>query len=145
MMFMKKDTWDIQHIAKHFMRKQRRLSDHRLMHPRREWFVGLLALLVLLIAGISYQAYNFMYFSDIDKVSFAEDITRVDLSSEGMEEVLTDTAADAETFASIVAKYSRAPVEAVTPEVATTTAETTEDTEPAPDEAPLDPSDISFE
>ena len=142
---MKKETWNIQHIAKHLIRKQRNLSDHRLMHPRREWLLGLLVLLVVLVAGISYQTYNFEYFSDIDKATFAEELPRVNLSSAGIDTVLQKTEADRETFASIVAKYDAAPTESIVTEVATTTAETTEDTESAPDEAPLEPSDISFE
>jgi hypothetical protein len=48
-------------LLKAIVRRSRGLSDHNIIHPEREWFVGILIALICLIAGIIWSAH--LYFT----------------------------------------------------------------------------------
>ena len=58
---------DILQMISHVARRSRSLPDTRLMHPKREWALGIIAFIVLIIIGGIVNAQNFRYYSSIDE------------------------------------------------------------------------------
>lgn len=64
---------DIAALAEHVLRRQRSLPDRAIMHPVREWFIGLVAALCIVVLAGGLSAYHFAYYSDIkERVTGAE-------------------------------------------------------------------------
>lgn len=51
---------DIAKIAKQILKRQRGLRDHQIIHPAREWFVGLGLSLLILIGGATWSAFTYI-------------------------------------------------------------------------------------
>lgn len=62
---------DISKIAKRIIRRQKGLRDHQIIHPRREWAIGLLVACLLLIGGASWSfvTYNEVSERDVQSVN----------------------------------------------------------------------------
>lgn len=65
---------DITKIAKRIIRRQRGLRDHQMIHPRREWSVGLVSGFVLLLGGAvwSFLTYGEVSERDVQNVGAVE-------------------------------------------------------------------------
>ena len=50
---------DITRIAKHILKRQRGLRDHQIIHPVREWFIGLVCSLLILVGGAVWSAFTY--------------------------------------------------------------------------------------
>ena len=57
---------DIIGMARHITRRGNNIPDMKLMHPTREWFVGLGIVLITVIAGATYNAFSFRYYSSLE-------------------------------------------------------------------------------
>lgn len=52
---------DILKIAKHIIRRDQGRVDRRLLHPTREWAVGVLGAAVLFVGSVAYAGYIFYF------------------------------------------------------------------------------------
>ena len=57
---------DITKMVKNVVRRDRGVPDRRLMHPRREWSVGLLLWITVVLAGGFYAAVTFNTYTGIN-------------------------------------------------------------------------------
>ena len=57
---------DITKVVKNVVRRDRGVPDRRLMHPRREWSVGLLLWITVVLAGGFYAAVTFNTYTGIN-------------------------------------------------------------------------------
>ena len=53
-------------MARHITRRGNGIPDMKLMHPYREWFLGLGIVIVIVIAGALYNAFSFRYYSTLE-------------------------------------------------------------------------------
>jgi hypothetical protein len=69
-----KNSVDIKKMVKKILRRQKGLRDHQMIHPRREWMIGFLAGVAVLLAGgtWSYLTYQEIAARDIDTVTVSE-------------------------------------------------------------------------
>lgn len=51
---------EIAKIAKQILKRQRGLRDHQIIHPTREWFVGLAFSLLILIGGAMWSIFTYL-------------------------------------------------------------------------------------
>lgn len=53
------------------------LADRNIMHPEREWFIGILLSLVVLMGGVAWSVFEYLQFSEvsIDSVENPKEIT----------------------------------------------------------------------
>lgn len=58
---------DIIKFARHVTRRSKGLPDRRLMHPYREWYIGLAVAGVLVCAGIAYTYSQYQYYDTIEE------------------------------------------------------------------------------
>ncbi len=62
-------TFDIHNLTRRIMRAQSGIPDRRMMHPVRDWFIGLV-LAILTLGGVSlYAGYTFMQHTSSGAVS----------------------------------------------------------------------------
>lgn len=57
---------DIIKMAKHVTRRSAGMPDRAMMHPRREWLLGLSCAFVVMGAGAAYNAFVFQHYSTIE-------------------------------------------------------------------------------
>lgn len=75
-------------MIKHVARRSRNVPDRRLMHPKREWLIGLgLFTLVLVVSGI-VSAQRFAYFSHIETHLEATELNVVTYKTGAMNDVI---------------------------------------------------------
>lgn len=60
------DKADILKMVKHVTKRAGGSSDRRLLHPKREWLIGLAVSAACLIGGFIYNLNQFYYFFDIE-------------------------------------------------------------------------------
>ena len=82
------DKKDILKMVKHIKRRSRHVPDRRIIHPQREWAIGLLLFFVILGVGSVFSASRFWYFSTIDQALEDNDIQVVEYKVGGMQEAL---------------------------------------------------------
>lgn len=65
---------EIKKLIKHVLRHQRGLRDHQIIHPRRDWMVGFIAGLLLLVIGAvwSFITYREIAERDVENVDIEE-------------------------------------------------------------------------
>ena len=56
---------DILKMVHHITKRSRGIPDKRLMHPVREWLIGLVCVVVVLAVGVMYSTRLFTMFSDV--------------------------------------------------------------------------------
>lgn len=56
---------DIIKMAKHVFRRSRGMPDRRLLHPKRDWLIGMLMFATILIAGSIVSAQTFVSYQDV--------------------------------------------------------------------------------
>ncbi|MEL6804515.1 MAG: hypothetical protein AAFO91_12135 [Bacteroidota bacterium] len=79
---------DILAMVSHISRRSRRVPDRRLIHPMREWVIGLVLFTVVLIGGGYLSASQFSYFSSVDAQLEKSDVAVAAYDATGMEAVL---------------------------------------------------------
>lgn len=52
-------------MVRHVVRRSKGLPDKRMIHPRREWGIGVILALVLLIVGVGYTSVIYKQFNEI--------------------------------------------------------------------------------
>ncbi len=57
---------DISKIAKKILKRQKGVRDHQIIHPQREWTLGLLGGLILLIAGGAWSVVTYQEVTERD-------------------------------------------------------------------------------
>lgn len=57
--------YDIIKMAKHVFRRSRGIPDRELMHPRRDWLVGLAVFILLMLGGGGASALSYVYYDSI--------------------------------------------------------------------------------
>lgn len=55
---------NITKIAKHILKRQRGLRDHQIIHPAREWFIGLCTSLLILVGGAVWSTFTYLEVSE---------------------------------------------------------------------------------
>lgn len=53
---------DIKKMVRNVLRRDKGLQDSRIMHPTREWFIGLVVLCVIVVVGGGYSALSYVNF-----------------------------------------------------------------------------------
>lgn len=53
-------------MAHHITRRTRGIPDRKLMHPYREWFIGLSVALVIIVSGAIYNAFVFNHYNSLE-------------------------------------------------------------------------------
>lgn len=79
---------DILAMVQHILRRSRGLSDRRLMHPYREWFVIITGALVLVCASVVYSVYRFNYYATIEAHVSAEPDAPVEFKTDTVDRAL---------------------------------------------------------
>lgn len=102
--------WDIKKMAKQILRHGQRLPDRRLIHPEREWLIGLGLFAVLVMAGAVYEIHNFNFYSQLDSKLPVESVTVETYKSGSAARVLDTYQQKREHFDSLVGQ-SRAEVD----------------------------------
>ena len=83
---------DIAKIAKRVLKRQSGVRDHQIIHPRREWAVGLLGGLILLIVGATWSFFTYRDVSgreveNTDTVEVEQTIYRDELVNAALEKL----------------------------------------------------------
>ena len=58
------ETKDIKNMVAHIIRRDKGIADPQLMHPTREWFVGLFIAFVIVVCGSWFCVYIFSTYRD---------------------------------------------------------------------------------
>lgn len=58
---------DIIKLAQHVVRRGRGIPDRKLMHPYREWYIGIVGALVVAGLGAAYNFYLFRYYDTLEE------------------------------------------------------------------------------
>lgn len=78
---------DIIAMARHVTRRGRGIPDRRLMHPHREWYIGLALCMCVVVGGMVYNTLQFRYYTSLeDRISGSA--TTVEYRSEVVRRVL---------------------------------------------------------
>ena len=62
---------DVLKFVRHVYRKERGLPDRRLIHPRREWLLGVAAFMVITCAGALWSINTFNGYTSLNERTFA--------------------------------------------------------------------------
>lgn len=83
---------DILKFIKHVHRKSSGLPDRRLMHPRREWLIGLGIFFIVVVIGAVISIGSFETYKNIDQRDYKVDVTVPTYNQKLANTVLTDYA-----------------------------------------------------
>ena len=72
-----KSKKEVLKLVKNIARRDRGIPDRRLMHPRREWSIGLLVWLAVTVFGGIYAWYTFTLYSDIGTETAAVEVEQL--------------------------------------------------------------------
>lgn len=97
--------WDIKKMAKKVMRHGHHLPDRRLIHPDREWLIGLSIFAILLVVGTVYEIRNFLHYSSLESSVDTGEIQLVEYNQTNAARVLEIYQKKAETFKNILENY----------------------------------------
>lgn len=89
---------DIIKMARHVTRRGSNIPDNRLMHPYREWFIGLSGAILIAIVGAGYNATVFSHYNSLEGQIAARSLETVKYQREVAERVLEYYGARAEVF-----------------------------------------------
>lgn len=96
---------DILSMARHVVRRGNDIPDRRLLHPRREWHIGLALAFLIISAGAVWNAQQFRYFGSLESRITGEDSMTVRFNEERATDILEKYKARAEALAAIRAEY----------------------------------------
>lgn len=113
------DKHDIITMAHRIVRHGRGVSDRRIMHPYREWYVGLAIAFLIAIAGVTYNTQTFRYYLAIEENIVANDASAPSYRDRDVQEVIERYREREDTFIA-----GRARLGAFASPVATSTATT---------------------
>ena len=114
-------------MAKHVFKRGSGVPDKRLMHPRREWGVGILLFAVILIVGSILSANAFSRFRNIDTDNGQASLTIPNYRSNLVFEALEEYRGKKESYQALISDTSYVPP--VVTDVSTTTEEVASSTE----------------
>jgi len=118
---------EIVKMAEHVFRRSHGVPDKRLMHPRREWIIGLLLFLTIVFAGGVLSVGMFSQYQNLD-TDAGETIIEVPQYNSALVTNVIDTYKDrTEAYDSLINIHSAAPLSTTTAEAGD--AETMGDTE----------------
>ena len=63
---------DILKMVHHVTKRSRGIPDKRLMHPVREWLIGLLGMVLVVVVGVIYSVHLFTTFSNVTEITHTE-------------------------------------------------------------------------
>lgn len=130
-----KSRKEIIQIVKHLGKRERGVPDRRLMHPNREWSLGVIVWIVLVCAG---GAYAFLVFEKYSDISVESEMVEVDQ----LRYKRTDAIAAIELYSAKEIEYqnlvgsNNVPVPDVEPESDDENEDTVVEPEPDPDVTP---------
>lgn len=75
-------------MAQHVFKKGQGYPDRRLMHPRREWSIGLLMFTVVVIGGAFASSQVYVKYSDVDALIVEADTKIVSYDKQKVDEAL---------------------------------------------------------
>lgn len=101
---------DILKMAQHVTKRGNDIPDRKLLHPNREWVIGLGIFLVLTIAGAVYNTLLFRYYLGVESTVTANALERAEYKQTLITEVLAEYGARSAAFEALHATYSEAPV-----------------------------------
>lgn len=93
-------------MTKKVIRRGRRLPDRRLIHPDREWLIGLGIFVILLTAGTVYEVRNFMTYGSLEDTVETESLEKVEYDRNKAVEALESFSDKATIFNSTRERYS---------------------------------------
>lgn len=121
-----KRKFDIKKVLHTVFKKSRSLSDPQLMHPEREWGIGLVVSLTILILGSALGAYTYFKNQSVDVVTDADEVSGTVYRQSLVKEVLDDMNKRSAKLESLKSKEPAAapePVEETPVEVVATSSE----------------------
>lgn len=93
---------DIKHIAKTITRKKQGLQDPQLIYPERDWAIGVVGTLVVILAALGFSVWQYQSYTDMSHDEAVES-TMVPYRAAQVEQALTEYRAKAATHAVIIA------------------------------------------
>lgn len=114
---------DILKFAKDVSRRTRGVKDHRPIHPRRDWLIGLFVFFVVGIIGGLLSIERYTYYDTIDSTIIAQDRTIKRYNAAGASEAIAAFEARQQAFEEVLQETPVMPV-APAPLDATSTPET---------------------
>lgn len=97
---------DIIKMAQHIGRRGNDIKDRTLLHPNREWAIGLLVFLLFTLGGAGYNAYIFNYYASMEEYVTANDLPKVEYKQPLITRVLEDYDARDKAFESFYLELS---------------------------------------
>lgn len=113
---------DIVTMAQHVLKRSKGIPDKRLLHPGREWLVGLLAFSLVVIVGSVWAAKSFMFYWHADSATGGQKQNVPKYQQDWIETVLGEYDQKTADYEAIVEDVVSAPV--VVPTVTNDTAST---------------------
>lgn len=102
------NTTELMNMARHVFRRSRGIPDKRLMHPRREWGIGLLMFAAVLGVGSVYSAQSFTQFKDLTSIKGEASLAIPRYNQGQVEAVLALYAARNEAYQDLISDTSLA-------------------------------------
>jgi hypothetical protein len=111
----------ITNLAKNFFHKEKTLKSPRLMHPKREWLIGLMVAVLLFIGTAGWSAYSYIYYRDFTPDNSDLETSEVTVYRESLvEEALNQYQQREQTYNDLLDQNFQ-PEELTTPENSTST------------------------
>lgn len=103
------EAHDIKKMVQGVVRRNRGLRDRRIMHPARDWFIGLGVMLLCVIAGGSYSAVLYVTYDTIDYSKTDIDQTLITYRSASVEAAIATYTVKKEAHDALVSNVLAAP------------------------------------
>lgn len=111
-------------MTKHVFRRSQGYPDRRLLHPIRDWFIGLCIFMVLMASGGAYAASLYVNYQHIDTTAQVKQVKVPTLDSALVQATTERYAARAAQYSALVGHTFATSTPTSTPEVATSTKST---------------------
>lgn len=121
------DKNEIIKMAQHVFKRSAGVPDKKLMHPRREWAIGLLLFLAILVSGSTYTATSFNRFRELDTNNGEANVNIPRYQGDRVSAVLTDYQARTAAYKDLTAEVPVLVESSSSSTTATTTLVTTEE------------------
>lgn len=105
---------DIINMARHIAKRSSGRKDHRLMHPLRDWLIGLFTVVTLLLVGQVYTGFLLLQKQSEDIDSYTVQVETTSYKRERIDAALTTYREKQESFDSVRAEWAL--VQPVVPE-----------------------------
>lgn len=83
------DKKDIIKMAKHVFKRGKGVPDKRLMHPRRDWTIGMIVFALILIGGSYFGAVSYNQYKEIDTTGGDPGVTIPKYNASRIEETIS--------------------------------------------------------